>query len=187
LFSLVIHTLAPVKTNLATPIAIAQAINRRGIRAHIKWPNDVWVQGKKVAGVLVDAQADKLIVGVGINAGAAPDNLEQIAAGLNIENPVELLADVINRLEYLLEDVDFSEIIQMYRSLDLLVDKEVVVMPKRLEDKSSHWNGICKGVDSLGFLVVVDEKGKEHTLSGEEVSIRPFLDQIELYSANEKQ
>jgi tRNA modification GTPase len=44
-------------------------------------------------------------------------------------------------------------------------------MPKRLEDKSSHWAGICKGIDSMGFLVVVDEKGKEYTLSGEEVSI----------------
>jgi BirA family biotin operon repressor/biotin-[acetyl-CoA-carboxylase] ligase len=55
--------------SLLAGLAVAQALERLGIEAGVKWPNDVWINGRKVAGILVEALDDAVIVGVGLNVG----------------------------------------------------------------------------------------------------------------------
>jgi BirA family transcriptional regulator, biotin operon repressor / biotin---[acetyl-CoA-carboxylase] ligase len=169
-----------IKVNLGIAIAVAEVLDERGIQdAKIKWPNDVWVQGKKVCGVLVDLDREHIVLGVGINAGDAPKEIPT-AIGLGYQDgELEfLLADVLNRLEGIIDQISMEQLLDRYTKLHLLNNVEIVVMPKRVEDKQSYWNGFCLGVDSSGFLLVRDEKGKVHQLSGEEVSVRPFLDMM---------
>ena len=62
--------------SLATALAVAEAVEAvAGVVARVRWPNDVVVAGRKVAGILLEAAADALVVGVGINANVAPEAL----------------------------------------------------------------------------------------------------------------
>src|SRR5689334_760616 len=64
------HALLP----LAVPLAVAEAIEAVApVEAGVKWPNDVWIGGRKAAGVLIEARPPKwAVIGVGINV-AVPD------------------------------------------------------------------------------------------------------------------
>ena len=72
-------THAPVYT-LASAVATARAVAELGVEARIKWPNDVLVDGKKVAGILteMEGEADRiswLVAGIGLNANVEVDEL----------------------------------------------------------------------------------------------------------------
>jgi BirA family biotin operon repressor/biotin-[acetyl-CoA-carboxylase] ligase len=56
----------PAATAVAA-LGVALACDQAGIEAGIKWPNDVWLSGRKVAGVLADADSGALVIGLGVN------------------------------------------------------------------------------------------------------------------------
>ncbi|HSS05243.1 MAG TPA: biotin--[acetyl-CoA-carboxylase] ligase, partial [Solirubrobacterales bacterium] len=66
------HLLLP----LSVPLAVCEAAEEiePGIECRIKWPNDVWVEGRKLAGVLIEAQPQDgwAVIGVGLNLSIAP-------------------------------------------------------------------------------------------------------------------
>lgn len=76
-FSLILRPSAPQRPHLSRTVglaalSIADACRKHGLAAHIKWPNDILLNGKKTAGVLVEtvwsgADVDSLVIGVGIN------------------------------------------------------------------------------------------------------------------------
>ncbi len=53
-------------------VAVASALKKVGIDAKLKWPNDVIVNNKKIAGILVENEGDVSIIGIGINVDIAP-------------------------------------------------------------------------------------------------------------------
>ena len=53
-------------------VAIAETIASFGIRPTIKWPNDILVDGNKIAGVLIEYSGDFVVVGIGINVNSNP-------------------------------------------------------------------------------------------------------------------
>jgi BirA family biotin operon repressor/biotin-[acetyl-CoA-carboxylase] ligase len=62
--------------SLAAGLAVAQAVEgTTGLRAALKWPNDVLLDGHKVAGVLVEAHTDAVICGIGVNVAQAGEAL----------------------------------------------------------------------------------------------------------------
>jgi len=64
------------RLSLAASIATAEAIEQTaGVHAAVRWPNDVLVEGKKVAGILLEGTTDAVIAGVGINANVAVSDL----------------------------------------------------------------------------------------------------------------
>jgi BirA family biotin operon repressor/biotin-[acetyl-CoA-carboxylase] ligase len=78
-FDISMSTLFPLITSLALAIAIEQVLK---IKPKLKWPNDVTVNGKKIAGILVDASLesgtiDHLIIGIGINFKINPLEIEK--------------------------------------------------------------------------------------------------------------
>jgi BirA family biotin operon repressor/biotin-[acetyl-CoA-carboxylase] ligase len=78
-FDISMSTLFPLITSLALAIAIERVLK---IKPNLKWPNDVTVNGKKVAGILIDASVesgkiDYLILGIGINFKINPDEIEK--------------------------------------------------------------------------------------------------------------
>jgi BirA family biotin operon repressor/biotin-[acetyl-CoA-carboxylase] ligase len=89
--------------------AVAEAIaTETGLRPEVKFPNDVLIGGRKVAGILAEAREDRVVLGIGINVNVAaaelPKELETPATSLVLETgaPVHraaLLAAVLERLE----------------------------------------------------------------------------------------
>ena len=75
---------------MPVPLAVCEAAEalRPGIECQIKWPNDVWLEGRKLAGILIEARPQDgwAVIGVGLNLSIAPDefppDLRQTAISL---------------------------------------------------------------------------------------------------------
>ena len=69
---------------LLAGLAVAEAVGSFGVEPALKWPNDVWVGGRKVAGVLVESTSaggalESAVIGVGVNVAAVPEGLDGAA------------------------------------------------------------------------------------------------------------
>ena len=85
------HTLALVAANavhaLVAPLCAGQA--------RIKWPNDILVDGAKIAGILLERTGDAIIVGIGINVTDHPSNLDRPVTSLSAQGGVDAEAGAL--------------------------------------------------------------------------------------------
>lgn len=133
-----------------------------GVDAVLKWPNDVLVDGRKLAGILAQAGTDGcVVVGLGCNVRWAPDG----AARLGDEyEPLGLLAAVLGAYDELPAEVG-----ERYRAaLDTLGRRVRAILP------DGELVGTAIDVEADGRLVVLDECAITHRLaSGDVVHLRP--------------
>lgn len=160
-----------------------------GVRAEIKWPNDVVLNGKKICGILTEMSSEEsfihyLVVGIGINVNEQefPEELKSKATSLLLEagRPVErckLAARVVLALcEYykrFKEQGDLSFIVEEYNQVLANKDKQVRVYYDMAEDarEDGGEEGIARGIDSDGALLVEIDGKLKRIISGE-VSVR---------------
>ena len=112
LFSLLLRPplmAAVPQLSLVVALAVAEAIERESdVRALVKWPNDVLIEGRKVAGILLEASGGDVVCGVGINVNQAEHDLPPVtrmpstslhlAVGRRFNRGI-LLASVLRELE----------------------------------------------------------------------------------------
>lgn len=164
-------------------VAVCEAIEEvSGRQAQIKWVNDVFMDGKKVSGILTEASMglesgslDYVIVGVGINAYAPkegfPKEIEQIAGAVFQERQNDgknhLAAEFLNHfMEYYgrRQEMDYVE---KYRERCFVIGKEIRVLSSHGERKA-----LALDVDEECHLLVRYEDGSTERLSSGEISIR---------------
>ncbi|MBP0954727.1 MAG: biotin--[acetyl-CoA-carboxylase] ligase [Oscillospiraceae bacterium] len=158
-----------------TAVAVADAIkDTAGIECGIKWVNDIFVHGKKLCGILTEAavgvetgELDYAVIGIGINANNAefPDEIKDTATSLFFEsrriiNRAELTANVLNRLESRLKELESGSFMNEYRERSILIGKRARILSG---DRVTEYD--CTGIDDNGFLVVRDMDGNEEHLS----------------------
>jgi BirA family biotin operon repressor/biotin-[acetyl-CoA-carboxylase] ligase len=128
-------------------------------RATVRWPNDVMIEGRKLAGVLPELRHDRLVIGVGVNvnltAGGLPQQARVPATSLRIErggevDRLELLVDMLAELERRYDEFERDGFGGLAR--DELRGRTVRLVGGR--------SGLCEGVDEQGRLVV---DGRAHT------------------------
>ena len=167
---------------LAAGLAVCRTVKKvSGLEAGIKWPNDVYVNGKKLCGILTEMSAqiekvDYVIVGIGINANTEyfPEELENIACSLYTEACVKFDRNLI--IKTLLEEFEniydkfnmygFSAIRSEYEKECINIGRRVNVISK------DGFEGTAIGVNSDGELIVRKDTGEEITVFSGEVSIR---------------
>ncbi len=172
---------------LVMALSVAQAITEAtGLKAGIKWPNDVVVNKKKVCGILteLDAEMDYIrhvVIGVGINVNNAapeefPEEIRQTATSLRIESGTgfsraELLRHVLERFEEnydtFVTTLDLRLLIEAYSQYLLNLNAEVNVL-----DPKGSYTGIARGISTTGELLVEKENGEMKTVYAGEVSVR---------------
>lgn len=141
-----------------------------GPAARVKWPNDVLIDGRKIAGILAEARPQEgwTVLGIGLNAAldvdALPPELRDTAATLG-RAPGELdtvLGELLGGLaSWLAAPVD--EVVAALRMRDALLDRRVA------------WNGgdgVGAGIDGAGRLLVRRADGSETALEAGEVHLR---------------
>ena len=161
-------------------VAVSKAgENICGVRADIKWVNDIFLNGKKLCGILTEAvmsgelgEIDTVIVGIGINTGSVPDAVKDIATSVKDETGLygirnSLIAEVLNQFETVYYDyVDkekMRDILSYYDSRLFIKGREVLV--NNYHDK---YIAQVLGVDENAALVVKTQSGdEEHITSGE--------------------
>jgi BirA family transcriptional regulator, biotin operon repressor / biotin---[acetyl-CoA-carboxylase] ligase len=156
----------PALLSLAAAVGVAGAL---GEQARIKWPNDVLVDGRKVAGILVEGRPQDhwAVVGIGVNVAVEPDQfpseLRDSAGTLGRSRvDVELvLADVLASLDSALA-LSQDAMLDMWRARDALLGREV---------RWSGGRGVANGIDDGGRLLVDLPGGGQAALDAGEVHL----------------
>ncbi len=166
-------------TNLSFPITCAAAVAVRDAVKElspetdlkIKWVNDLFFGGKKVCGILTEAQTENnsvhgFVCGIGINTRDThfSEEIEKIATKINISDRESLAKNIAERLVNMYDKNQNP--IPSYRS-HLILNVPVSVYKNGV----FQFDGIAKDVNENGNLLVY-ENGALHTLSSGEISIK---------------
>jgi len=169
--------------SLLVGIAVVNALEKMGMPGvSLKWPNDIYYQGKKLAGILIELngqvnEACHTVIGIGINVRMPPEQAELIdqpwidltsLSGDKVDRN-QLSATLINELQALLPEYEQSGLqphLARWLELDCFLNKPVNVL---LADKKS--SGICRGIDDDGALLLEVDGQLERYIGGE-VSLR---------------
>lgn len=175
----------------ALPLAVG-VVCARVLRAHgaagvgIKWPNDIVADGRKLGGILLEHRGEggggcRVIVGVGINLSLRAEqtadvtqpwvNLDDLLRGQGHAPAARnrLAADLLRGLLELLENYarsGFAPLASEWSQLDVTRDR-----PVRVFFGERELDGIARGIDDNGALIV-DAAGERHHLHSGEVSLR---------------
>jgi len=169
--------------SLLVGIAVVNALEKLGLQGvGLKWPNDLYYQGKKLAGILVELQAEASdvchsVIGIGINVRMPEEQgkrIDQPWADLTSINglPVDrnqLSGLLINELQTLLtayEAEGLAPFLSRWFELDCFLEQQVNLL---VADKVQ--TGICKGINEQGALLLeIDNEVKAYI--GGEISLR---------------
>jgi BirA family biotin operon repressor/biotin-[acetyl-CoA-carboxylase] ligase len=187
--SLILRPPLPVnelsRINMAIALAIVDALQEVGIKSGIKWPNDILIKDRKIAGILTEAITDMdgiefIVSGIGLNVNTLiedfPAELRPIVTSVREEagrmvSRVHLLQILLLKLEQRYQQLisgAFTEILEQVRTLSLVIGRDITI--KQL-------GGITEGraidIDNNGFLLVRDGQGNIHHLMSGEVLLKP--------------
>ncbi len=168
---------------LVSALAVRAAIEEvAGLKTQIKWPNDVIINGKKTCGILTEMSSQEdyinyLVIGIGINVKNPdfPEEIREVATSLSIEgveniSRCELVWSVWRHFENYydsyLKTRDLSELEEEYNCYLVNRDQKVRVL-----DYSNPYEGVARGIDKSGNLLVETKEGIQ-TVSTGEVSVR---------------
>ena len=169
--------------SLAVGVALVDALESLGARELVlKWPNDVLWQDKKIAGILVEAPAvGKVIIGIGINLRSPkaassnfPEEIKEKSIALdNLISPAsyppeKVLAVILANLRLALKNfTQLGLVVENWQKKCTHLDQRVSI----IQQDGSLQNGICRGINSNGALLLETAQGIQHILSGD-VSLR---------------
>ena len=173
------------KCTLMAAVAVAQAMEKFGLRAAIKWPNDILHDGRKLVGILTEMSAEMdrvnyIVIGIGINVNIAeedfPEELRPIATSLmqmkgEPLSRVAFLQELLRALDVLYADVQragFGSVLSAWREYAITLGQEVRVIGVAGET----FEGMAADIDEDGALLIDTPEGKKRVLAGD-VSIRP--------------
>jgi len=143
------------------------------VDAKVKWPNDLTVNGKKLAGILMEtsfsgSKLEKVVIGIGLNVNCEsfPDEIKEIATSLYLETGVKveremILATFMRNLESSFElfKTKRIDIVKLWSSYSAFLDKSITI----------HKDGVKtvyieKGIDDTGCLLALDQSGSLKTI-----------------------
>jgi BirA family biotin operon repressor/biotin-[acetyl-CoA-carboxylase] ligase len=152
---------------LVAAVAVCEACEETaGVSCAIKWPNDVWIGGRKVSGILVEGRPQEgwAVLGVGVNVSTPgfPDELAETATSLALAAPhappLDAVLDALLRSLDLLLSAPAAQVLDGWRERDALRDTPVV------------WNGgrgRGAGITDTGALRVETDAGIVELDAGE--------------------
>ncbi len=183
-FDISVITLFPIASALALSNAIEKTLN---IKSELKWPNDITINGKKVAGMLVDAsiesnKIENMILGVGINYNVEVKQIEKVlkdtpnfygVTSLSEHNktikPVLLVQSFLLELEEifnLLNKGDIKKIIRDWTKKSSTINQNIELITE--DDKIK---GKAIKIDDDGALVISSNKKNKRITSGDIIHI----------------
>lgn len=168
---------------LVMGLSVAQAVAELGFEVGIKWPNDVVVSRKKICGILTEMtmKQDKIgcaVIGVGINVNmeSFPEEMADKATSLYLESghPFDR-AQVVGLVMKHFEE-NYERFVQTEDLSGLKPDYEKMLanlnQPVRVLDQNDPYEGIARGINAGGELLVERADGTVEEVNSGEVSVR---------------
>lgn len=166
---------API--SLAVGVAVCDAIRslHAGLEPGVKWPNDVFLDGRKIAGILIERPSHDrrdYVVGIGLNVNnslqQAPADVADVATSLIdvAGSPRDLhavLAELLHQIDRAVSSLATNPewLRARWRELCILDGRHVLV-----EAGNRQVAGICRGIDNSGALLVETPDGVQSCISG---------------------
>jgi BirA family transcriptional regulator, biotin operon repressor / biotin---[acetyl-CoA-carboxylase] ligase len=168
----------PHLLTLALGNAVAESLEVAGVEPRLKWVNDVLVDGKKMAGILVEGEStadriDFLVAGIGINVNGKASALkgaESIATTLEdqlgcdscIPDLETLLLDRVAHWVDRVRSGVGAEVVAAFASRDALQGRKV-----RVTSGKDRLEGVAQGIDARGHLRLATPSGERTVLAGD--------------------
>lgn len=161
------HRLLP----LAVPVAVCEAIERlAAVECAVKWPNDVWIEGRKCAGVLIEARPQDgwAVIGIGVNVAIEPGEFAadlrwpavSIGNGRSVADALAAVNEALGEWAGAAEE----EVLAGFRRRDALLGRRV---------GWDQGSGIASGIADDGNLLIALDSGETLSLGAGEVSLHP--------------
>ena len=144
-------------------ISVCKAVRNLGVKAYLKWPNDVLFKGKKFCGILSEAVTKDnalkgIVIGVGINVEQKNIVSEKpfttlVEMGLKVSKSVlveEIFSNFLNA-----QQKDFT---QDFKNFCPAINKEIIIDGKK---------GVFEDIDIAGRMILKTEKGREVIIAGD--------------------
>ena len=159
--------------SLAVGLAVVQSLHPA---LRLKWPNDVWLEERKLAGILIETtsvgELRYAVIGIGINLlpraadglRTPPAALAEVLSGADAPSTLEAIVLPLVRAVLDFELSGFGDLRAAFHARDLLYGREVVC--------TDGTTGMARGVDASGALLLHTASGLQK-ISSAEVSVRP--------------
>ncbi len=157
------------------PLAVCDAVAAvSGQDCRVKWPNDVWIDGRKCAGVLIEARPQDgwAVIGVGLNVAIAPQDFPKelresatsVGGGAGVPDALEALNDALARWVR----SEPAQVLAAFAERDALRGCEI-----RWDGpgEGGPGAGVADGIDERGNLVVLSPSGERISLGAGEVHL----------------
>ena len=175
--------------SIAAAMSIAQSASLASAeKVLVKWPNDIWTAGGKAGGILIETVGDaggdrSVVIGAGLNLSIAPGGvttagwpIRAISTRVSMNDPTmrgEFLGLIVSDLMHTFSAIEksnhFSEIIDKWPLYDAFYGKSVAW--RTLDKPDVPLEGMDKGIDASGRLILQGRRGEQSELSGELVSL----------------
>ena len=188
-FSVILNPTAAEKPHLSrivglAALALAKALQMRGLPTQIKWPNDVLIRGRKVGGILTESvwsgeDVECVVIGIGVNVqkGSVPPAGQLQFPATSLEDELDLaperediLRDILAALIELRPLLGTEELIAQWEGLLALRDENVQVE----SEKNPPVTGQIYGLETDGSLRLRNEHGEFVTVRFGDVRLRPL-------------
>lgn len=168
----------------AISVAVCKAIEKiTGLSPSIKWINDIYLNGKKICGILTEAisdfesgTVDSVICGIGVNVFTSdsqfPEELQSIAGSLfpvsgSALNRNQLAAQIVNEFYHFYKNLTSDSFMAEYRSRSAVLGKHIYYIKNGVK-----YYGTATDITQSGALVVIRDDGPTEILSSGEITLR---------------
>jgi len=167
------------RMNLMASVAVAKAIRKLyGLKAELKWPNDVLIEGKKVCGILAGMEAEVDAVnfvnlGIGINVNASISQYEKAATSLRAElgrevSRREFLSTLLTEIAAQKSLLTGNGLLEEWKLLSATLNREVKIVAP-----GEEITGWAVDIDTSGALIVRGENGSlRSAIAGDCIHLR---------------
>lgn len=168
---------------LVMGLSVARAIEKLDFKVSIKWPNDVVISRKKICGILTEMgtkgnEIDYVLIGVGINVNLKefPEEMQDKATSLMLESGREfdrsqiiglIMEQFEENYEKFIKTCDFTYLMEDYERILTNMGQSVRVL-----DGKKSFEGISRGINKKGELLVERKNGTISEVCAGEVSVR---------------
>ena len=178
-----IHPMSASMLTLVAAMAVYDAISSRVEGCAIKWPNDIVVDGRKICGILTEMSSELdaihyVVIGIGINVNTDdfPEDIASVAASMHVVTGAyykraQIIADVWKAFEtyydMFLQTENLSHMVALYNDRLVNMGRKVYI-----EERGEQYEGIARGIDAEGALLVEKADGTRVSVISGEVSVR---------------
>jgi len=166
--------------SLQVAICLAETLEQLGAVGHrLKWPNDLYIDGKKLGGILLQSNKQKeVVIGIGLNINMPIsenpyidqewDNIRSLGfENMNLERLFVMLLDNLSKTLNSFSELAVIDFVEKWNTWDMLLNQAVEIVQKDV-----HYQGEMIGIDQAGCMRLMTEDGTEQVFSSGEVSVR---------------